>query len=180
MLVEQQLYLFDARLGLPIWSADRRRPATLAEVAANDALLRAYDLPQQAYPVTVAALEKPIVWIEPVVHRVNQTIAYRIREGGTPPPGTVERGNGTCIATGAPIFIVLPIVAFFYCLGALYDDRRDRSILFWKSLPISDTTTVLSKLLTALVLAPAITIAIASAAASMVGYPALSRAFRSL
>ena len=72
------------------------------------------------------------------------------------------------IATGAPIFIVLPIVAFFYCLGALYDDRRDRSILFWKSLPISDTTTVLSKLLTALVLAPAITIAIASAAAFLI------------
>ena len=35
------------------------------------------------------------------------------------------------IATGAPIFIVLPVVAFFYCLGALYDDRRDRSILDW-------------------------------------------------
>lgn len=72
------------------------------------------------------------------------------------------------IATGAPIFIVLPVVAFFYCLGALYDDRRDRSILFWKSLPISDTATVLSKLLTALVLAPAITIGIASAAAFLI------------
>ena len=72
------------------------------------------------------------------------------------------------IATGAPIFIVLPVVAFFYCLGALYDDRRDRSILFWKSLPISDTTTVLSKLVTALVLAPAITIVIASAAAFLI------------
>ena len=72
------------------------------------------------------------------------------------------------IATGAPIFIVLPVVAFFYCLGALYDDRRDRSILFWKSLPISDATTVLSKLVTALVLAPAITIVIASAAAFLI------------
>ena len=72
------------------------------------------------------------------------------------------------IASGAPIFIVLPVVAFFYCLGALYDDRRDRSILFWKSLPVSDTATVLSKLLTALVLAPAITIGIASAAAFVI------------
>ena len=72
------------------------------------------------------------------------------------------------IAIGAPIFIVLPVVAFFYCLAALYDDRRDRSILFWKSLPVSDTTTVLSKLLTALVLAPAITIGIASAAAFLI------------
>jgi ABC-2 type transport system permease protein len=69
------------------------------------------------------------------------------------------------IAVGAPIFIVLPIVAFFYCLAALYDDRRDRSILFWKSLPISDADTVLSKLVTVLVLAPLITIGIATAAA---------------
>jgi ABC-2 type transport system permease protein len=37
------------------------------------------------------------------------------------------------------------LVAVFYCLDALYGERRDRSILFWKSLPVSDTTTVLSK-----------------------------------
>jgi len=69
------------------------------------------------------------------------------------------------IAVGAPIFVVLPVVAFFYCLAALYDDRRDRSILFWKSLPISDADTVLSKLVTVLVIAPLITIGVATAAA---------------
>ncbi|KQQ89206.1 ABC-2 transporter permease [Massilia sp. Leaf139] len=69
------------------------------------------------------------------------------------------------IAAGAPIFFVLPIVGFFYCLAALYDDRRDRSILFWKSLPISDADTVLSKLVTVLVIAPLITIGVATAAA---------------
>jgi ABC-2 type transport system permease protein len=37
------------------------------------------------------------------------------------------------------------IVGVFYSLDALYGDRRDRSILFWKSLPVSDLTTVLSK-----------------------------------
>jgi len=37
------------------------------------------------------------------------------------------------------------IVGIFYCLDALYSERRDRSILFWKSLPVSDLTTVLSK-----------------------------------
>jgi ABC-2 type transport system permease protein len=36
----------------------------------------------------------------------------------------------------------------------LYDDRKDRSILFWKSLPASDTLTIASKLLAAMVLAP--------------------------
>lgn len=49
---------------------------------------------------------------------------------------------------------VLAIVGFFYCLGALYDDRKDRSILFWKSMPISDTMTVLSKVVTVMVVAP--------------------------
>jgi len=51
---------------------------------------------------------------------------------------------------------VLGIVVFFYLLGSLYDDRKDRSILFWKSLPASDTLTLSSKLLTATVLAPLI------------------------
>ncbi len=37
------------------------------------------------------------------------------------------------------------IVSLFYCLDALHGERRDRSILFWKSLPVSDLTTVLSK-----------------------------------
>lgn len=56
----------------------------------------------------------------------------------------------------AIISFVLGFVVFFYCLGALYDDRRDRSILFWKSLPLSDTSTVLSKVVSAAVVAPAI------------------------
>jgi len=46
------------------------------------------------------------------------------------------------------------LVAMFYCLDALHSERRDRSILFWKSLPISDLTTVLSKALVAVVLLP--------------------------
>jgi ABC-2 type transport system permease protein len=37
------------------------------------------------------------------------------------------------------------VVSVFYCLDALYSERRDRSILFWKSLPVSDLTTVLAK-----------------------------------
>lgn len=46
------------------------------------------------------------------------------------------------------------IVAAFYCLGALYNERRDRSILFWKSMPVSDLTTVLAKAAIPLVLLP--------------------------
>jgi ABC-2 type transport system permease protein len=64
----------------------------------------------------------------------------------------------------APLFVALPMVVFFYCLAALYDDRRDRSILFWKSLPVSDRMTVLSKVITAVCVAPVITAAIGTAA----------------
>lgn len=56
----------------------------------------------------------------------------------------------------ALITVVLGLVVFFYCLGAIYDERRDRSILFWKSLPVSDSSTVLAKVASAVVLAPVI------------------------
>jgi ABC-2 type transport system permease protein len=46
------------------------------------------------------------------------------------------------------------LVAVFYCFDALYGERRDRSILFWKSLPVSDTTTVLSKASIPIVVVP--------------------------
>jgi len=52
------------------------------------------------------------------------------------------------------------IVSVFYCLDALYGERRDRSILFWKSLPVSDLTTVLSKASIPLVVLPLITFVI--------------------
>lgn len=56
------------------------------------------------------------------------------------------------------ISFVTGIVVLFYCLGSLYDDRRDRSALFWKSLPISNTSTVLSKVASAVFLAPIIAV----------------------
>ena len=58
-------------------------------------------------------------------------------------------------------FLVMIFVAFFYCLGALYDDRKDRSVLFWKSLPISDSATVLSKVVTATLVIPLVATAMA-------------------
>jgi ABC-2 type transport system permease protein len=76
--------------------------------------------------------------------------------------GMVARGM--YLGASTPLFAILTGVVFFYCLGALYDERRDRSILFWKSLPVSDPMTVVSKAVTAMVVAPAITLALAAAA----------------
>lgn len=89
-------------------------------------------------------------------------IAQRLNSGDF-----VHAGTGLDVAYVAlagilciPLFFVL----FFYLLGALYDDRRDRSVLFWKSLPVSDTSTVLSKVAVALLLAPLIAFAVATIA----------------
>src|SRR5678810_814772 len=59
----------------------------------------------------------------------------------------------------AAIMLILTafIIGVFYCLDALYGERRDRSILFWKSLPVSDRTTVLSKAAVPLVILPVLT-----------------------
>ncbi len=53
-----------------------------------------------------------------------------------------------------PQFLVLGIVTWMYAGDCLYTERKDRSILFWKSMPVSDTLTVLSKLLLVAVLVP--------------------------
>ena len=55
--------------------------------------------------------------------------------------------------TAVQLFTMV-IVLFFYLLDSLLAERKDRSILFWKSLPVSDTEVVLSKLLTAAVVVP--------------------------
>ncbi len=52
------------------------------------------------------------------------------------------------------IMMTMMVVACFYALSCLYNERQDDSVLFWRSLPISDTTTIASKLLIALVVAP--------------------------
>ena len=64
---------------------------------------------------------------------------------------------GLCAAL---IMGIALVVGIFYSLDALYGERRDRSILFWKSMPVSDLTTVLSKLSIPLVIIPVLSYAI--------------------
>ena len=61
------------------------------------------------------------------------------------------------IAAGL-IMMAAFIVSIFYSLDALYGERRDRSVLFWKSLPVSDVTTVLSKASIPYVVLPLLTV----------------------
>ncbi len=73
-------------------------------------------------------------------------------------------------AVATPFFLATSVivltsflVALFYCLDALYAERRDRSILFWKSMPVSDLTTVASKVIMPLAVMPLVAFAIALA-----------------
>jgi ABC-2 type transport system permease protein len=59
------------------------------------------------------------------------------------------------------ISLVMNVTVFFYLLDSLQGERKDRSVLFWKSMPVSDTTTVLSKVFTALVVSGAIVVVVA-------------------
>ncbi len=68
-----------------------------------------------------------------------------------------------CNLTALLIMLSTTLAGAFYCLDALYGERRDRSILFWRSLPVSDTVAVLTKASVPIVILPLLTFAIAAA-----------------
>jgi ABC-2 type transport system permease protein len=85
----------------------------------------------------------------------STTLPGRIRSLGS--LGTAEQHQALLhpydFAAGM-VMLVAFLISIFYSLDALYGERRDRSILFWKSLPVSDLTTVLSKAIVPLVMVP--------------------------
>ena len=58
------------------------------------------------------------------------------------------------------MIVTVFVVSVFYCLDALHGERRDRSILFWKSLPVSDRTAVVAKMGIPLIVLPLLVLAI--------------------
>src|SRR5215475_13155351 len=75
-------------------------------------------------------------------------------------PSKMKHLAGSYEFGAAAIMFVAMIVQIFYCLDTLQGERKDRSILFWKSLPVSDVTTVLSKASIPLVVLPALSYAL--------------------
>jgi len=73
-------------------------------------------------------------WLDPE----NKTIVFALAQWGL----TV------------PHYLVMVLVLSFYLLDCLYGERKDRSILFWKSLPVSDGVTVASKMFVACIVVP--------------------------
>lgn len=62
------------------------------------------------------------------------------------------------VVSGGPIMIGVWFCMVFTALGSLYDERKDNSILFWKSMPVSDLQTILAKLLTVTLVIPFVAI----------------------
>ena len=58
------------------------------------------------------------------------------------------------LVLGFPLVIALGFAILAYSLSTFFDERKDKSIVFWRSLPVSDSFTVISKLMVALVVAP--------------------------
>lgn len=115
-------------------------------------------------PLSVAAA-MICVFIVPFLYGSNLFGARIIDRVGRMRDDTQRVGDAlasTYMLTSGPLLAVMAVIIFFYCLGCLHDDRRDRSILFWKSLPVSDFQTVLSKLLVACLLIPLIFLTIAT------------------
>jgi ABC-2 type transport system permease protein len=77
----------------------------------------------------------------------------RLRLGPGGPLMPYDMAAGVMMLTGI-------LISVFYCVDALQSERRDRSILFWKSLPVSDVTTVLAKASIPLVVVPLLMFAI--------------------
>ena len=77
--------------------------------------------------------------------------------------GPAERAAAiTVLMTGVSSLLIMAmwVLTIFYALDALYAERKDRSILFWRSLPCTDAETVVSKLITAAIVIPLVTFAV--------------------
>lgn len=64
------------------------------------------------------------------------------------------------MAAAWPLMLVAGLVTLVFSLSTLHDERRDRSALFWRALPVSDRQTILAKALTALVVIPGVALAV--------------------
>jgi ABC-2 type transport system permease protein len=107
---------------------------------------------------------------EHAVRQWDQSLLALLDVAGWPAEQVAERSAQLRHLVAQPFVLTHLLVALFVLLGALHDERRDRSVLFYKSLPVSDGHTVLSKLVLAVWVAPLVTIAaIVLAQAALLG-----------
>jgi ABC-2 type transport system permease protein len=112
--------------------------------------------------------ENRFIYIVPLIVAAVFLVAFAIgaihiplkRADGSPTPLSMRALEGPYDFASLVLMLTYLVVAVIYCLGALHNERQDRSILFWKSLPVSDVTTVLAKATIPIIVIPLITFVI--------------------
>ncbi len=94
----------------------------------------------------------------------------RIEVAGLDWPEQNRATAGMALFAFGIFFVVMAIYSGWYLLDCLNADRKDRSVLFWKSLPISDTAMVLAKLFTGLIAIPIVYFAAADLSALLMAF----------
>ena len=137
--------------------------------AAPELLRRAGPLDAMVALVRRELWEHPALWRAPLVVQGLLALALLFGRMNMDLPAEVlspaQRAAIFTIgqwASAQPVFIVSAVVVAFYLLDCLYAERKDRSILFWKSLPLSDGFTVASKVVVATVVVPLGVLALAT------------------
>src|SRR5882724_3568531 len=110
-------------------------------------------------PLTIGAIVVTVFSAVAIRHLV------RVGPGADAELRVLEAGlSGVFDLASRMILITGTIVAFVYCAEALHGERRDRAILFWKTWPVGDGTAVAAKAMVALIVVPAVTLALLLAA----------------
>jgi ABC-2 type transport system permease protein len=158
--------------------------STFAEAASGDAATPAARPPARTgTPQTLVTLirrefwEHRVLWLAPLIVAVLLALLAALGHGDIDYGGGLRAVDDRLTADqrvalftivqwalSVPLYVVMLFCVSWYLLDTLYAERKDRSILFWKSLPVSDGLTVVAKLLTALVAAPLVVFVLALAA----------------
>jgi ABC-2 type transport system permease protein len=112
------------------------------------------------------------VWLAPIWVAILVILAFAIGATGhlqvagfanIPPDKKLMLVAAPFSLSASVVLVTAFVLGAFYSLDALNAERKDRSILFWKSMPVSDRTTVLSKAVIPFAVIPPIALAIALA-----------------
>jgi ABC-2 type transport system permease protein len=118
--------------------------------------------------------ENRAIWMIPAVFGALLLLAALFGQVSIPRLSSQNESDQAAAAflvvVGAMFYLVMGVYSTWYLLDCLYTDRKDRSILFWKSLPISDATTVLCKLLVGMIIIPLVYFAAADATALIAAF----------
>ena len=118
--------------------------------------------------------ENRAIWMIPAVFGALLLLAALFGQVSIPrltsPQESEEAASAFLLIVGVMFYLVMGVYSTWYLLDCLYNDRKDRSILFWKSLPISDATIVLCKLLVGMIIIPLVYFAAADATALIAAF----------